>query len=93
MCKKDGKWWNLGYEMEITHENMLSQVSRETVTQGAGILWCGTWMLKIMVKNPKVLTAQRFQENSGNKEPQSAAPYQDRPIKKQATWLVEFPAL
>ena len=37
---------------------------------GAGILWYGTWMLKIMVKKPKVLTAQRFQENSGNKEHQ-----------------------
>ena len=55
--------------MEITHENVFVSSVKGGTRQGAGILGYGTWMLKIMVKNPKVLTAQRFQENSGNKAP------------------------
>ena len=84
-----GKWWNWGYEMEITHENIfVSSVKGETWQGRASYgMVPGCW--RSWSKNPRYWLLRDSKRTLVTKNPQSAQ-YQDRLIKKQATWLVEF---
>lgn len=87
MCKKRWKVVEFGLWNGSAHENVFVSSVKGNMTGSRHLM---VWYLDAEDhgQKPQGTDCLRDSKNSGNKNPKSTT--WDRPIKKQATWLVEF---